>query len=249
MPGHFNLWAVLLSFAIAALAGFVAFAAIDHTRDSASPALWTFVGGATLGVGIWSMHFIGMVAWVPPFPLYYSLVPTLLSVWAAILASWLAMHLTARYKAGAPERDLLLGAVAVGAGICGMHYIGMSALHFSEPVQWSIPGVLLSYVIAFFASLGAMAMLGHPGESFSMGRQIGASLIIGLAICGMHYTGMLAMMIPFDAVSLPLAHSFSGPQLARFGVGNALLLSVCLLLVYRRRRAHSAAQATIAGRS
>ena len=68
MPGHFDLWTVLFSFVIASLAGFVAFESIDHTRYSEAPALWTFVGGLTLGVGIWSMHFIGMLAWIPRTP-------------------------------------------------------------------------------------------------------------------------------------------------------------------------------------
>lgn len=236
LPGHFDLLTVLFSFAIASLAGFVTFESMDHTRYSKSPALWTFISGLTLGVGIWSMHFIGMLAWVPPFPLFYSLGPTLWSVLAAVAASWFAMDLTVRYKAGAPQRNLVFGAVLVGAGICGMHYLGMSALHFTAPVQWSVPGVLLSYVIAFFASLGAMSMLGHNVENLGIGRQFSASLIIGVAICGMHYTAMMAMSIPMDAVSVGTAHTFSGLQLAHFGVGNALLLTVCLLLVFRHRK-------------
>ena len=224
---------VLLS--IASLAGFVAFESIDHTRYSDAPALWTFISGLTLGMGIWSMHFIGMLAWVPPFPLYYSIRPTLLSVLAAIAASWLAMHLTVSYKTGAPQRNLILGAALVGAGICGMHYLGMAALHFSEPVEWSVPGVLLSYAVAFVASLAAIAMLQHGGkENFGIGRQVLASLVIGVAICGMHYIGMLAMMVPPDAVCSRTAYSFSGPELARIGVGNALLFTVCLLVVFYR---------------
>ena len=242
MPGHFDLLTVFFSFAIAWLAGFVAFESMDHTRYSKAPARWTFISGLTLGVGIWSMHFIGMLAWVPPFPLFYSLAPTLLSVLAAVAASWLAMDLTVRYKAGAPQRNLVLGAALVGAGICGMHYLGMSALHFTEPVQWSIPGVLLSYVIAFFASLGAMSMLSHGGERLGIARQFGASLIIGVAICGMHYTAMMAMSVPMDAVSVGTAHTFSGIQLAHFGVGNALLLTVCLLFVFRHRKMRPDAQ-------
>ena len=239
MPGHFDLWTVLFSFVIASLAGFVAFESIDHTRYSEAPAVWTAVGGLTLGVGIWSMHFIGMLAWVPPFPLYYSLTPTLLSVLAVIAASCLAMRLTVNYRAGAPQSNLVLGSVVVGTGICGMHFLGMAALHFSRPVQWSVPGILLSYLIACAASLGAMAMLAHGGrEGFSVGRQLGASAVIGVAICGMHYTGMLAMMVTPDSVSISHGLSFSGPELARVGVGNALLFTMCLLVVFYRDKVH-----------
>ena len=245
MPGHFALWTVVLSFVIASLAGFVAFESIDHTRYSEAPALWTFVGGLTLGVGIWSMHFIGMLAWIPPFPLYYSLVPTLLSVLAAIAASWLAMHLTVRYRATAAQKSLLLGAVLVGTGICGMHYLGMAALHFNHPVAWSVPGVLLSYGIACAASFGAMFMLSRGGrDSFSVRRQLGASVAIGVAICGMHYTGMLAMMVSPDSICLPHGLSFSGPELARVGVGNALLFTICLLVVFYRDKVRLVRSAT-----
>ncbi|WP_052200538.1 MHYT domain-containing protein [Terriglobus sp. TAA 43] len=231
MPGTFDLWTVLFSFTIASLAGFVAFESMEHTRYSPQPAVWTMVSGLTLGLGIWSMHFVGMLAWQPPFPLYYSITPTVLSVLVAILSSWLAMYLTVSNLSN--SRNIVLGSFVVGAGICSMHYIGMDALKFSEPVAWSVPGVALSFVIAIFASLGAMAMLRHSG-SFSVRRQVAASLVIAVAICGMHYTGMLAMMLPAGAVSVQQSHEFSGASLARVGVGNALVFMACLLVVFYR---------------
>jgi NO-binding membrane sensor protein with MHYT domain/nitrogen-specific signal transduction histidine kinase len=235
VPGTFDTWTILFSFSIATLAGFVAFESIDHTRDSARPEVWTFLSGATLGLGIWSMHFIGMLAWQPPFPLYYTVLPTVLSVLVAILSSWLAMHITVSYKAGASQRNLIGGALLVGLGICTMHYLGMGALHFTQPVMWRWPGVGLSFLIAVLASMGAMAMLQRShSETLSLARQTGASLVIGLAICGMHYTGMLAMMLPAGATSVPLPGSFSGPVLARIGVGNSLLFMVCLMVVFQR---------------
>ena len=235
LPGTFDIWTILFSFTIASLAGFVAFESIEHTRFSPRPPVWTFVGGLTLGLGIWSMHFIGMLAWQPPFPLYYSVGPTVLSVLVAIVAAWLAMHITVSYKEGAPQRNLFGGAVLVGTGIGTMHYLGMHALHFTEPVDWSKPGVVLSFLIAILASLGAMAMLQRSAaDSFSIGRQVAASLIIGLAICGMHYTGMMAMMLPMGAESVRLPGSFSGAALARVGVGNALVFMACLLVVFYR---------------
>jgi|GEM_PF-2286829 len=243
VPGTFDLWTVLFSFTIASLAGFVAFESMEHTRYSLRPAIWTLVSGITLGLGIWSMHFVGMLAWQPPFPLYYSITPTVLSVLVAILSSWLAMYLTVSHRTS--SRNIVLGSFVVGAGICVMHYIGMDALKFSEPVMWSIPGVALSFVIAIFASLGAMAMLRHSG-SFSVRRQVAASLVIGIAICGMHYTGMLAMMLPAGAVSVQQSHEFSGTSLARVGVGNALIFMACLLVVFYRdkvRLLESASQA------
>lgn len=231
VPGTFDLWTVLFSFTIASLAGFVAFESMEHTRYSPRPAVWTLVSGVTLGLGIWSMHFVGMLAWQPPFPLYYAIAPTVISVVVAVLSSWLAMHLTVSSRT--TSQHLLTGSIVVGGGICAMHYVGMDALKFSEPVMWSGPGVALSFVIAVFASLGAMSMLRHGG-TFSVQRQVAASLVIGVAICGMHYTGMLAMMVPAGAVSVRQAHDFSGSSLARVGVGNALVFMACLLVVFYR---------------
>jgi signal transduction histidine kinase len=239
LPGTFDIWTILFSFTIASLAGFVAFESIDHTRYSPRPGLWTFVGGLTLGLGIWSMHFIGMLAWQPPFALYYAVFPTVLSVVVAVLSSWLAMHITVSYQEGAPQRNLIIGSVLVGLGIGTMHYLGMGALHFTEPVMWSWQGVLLSFLIAILASLGAMAMLQRSGaESFSISRQVAASLVIGLAICGMHYTGMMAMMLPYGATSVQRPGSFSGAALARVGVGNSLVFMACLLVVFYRDKVH-----------
>lgn len=245
MPGTFDLWTVLFSFTIASLAGFVAFESMEHTRYSPRPAVWTLVSGITLGLGIWSMHFVGMLAWQPPFPLYYAVAPTVLSVLVAIVSSWLAMYLTVSHRTS--SRNIVLGSFVVGAGICAMHYIGMDALKFSEPVMWSMPGVALSFVVAIFASLGAMAMLRHSG-AFSIRRQIAASLVIGIAICGMHYTGMLAMMLPAGAVSVQQSHDFSGALLARVGVGNALIFMACLLVVFYRDKVRLLENASAAQR-
>ena len=140
MPGYYDLWTVFCSFLIACLAGFVAFESVDHTRYSKAVRGWVFFGGVTLGLGIWSMHFMGMLAWHPPFALYYSVSRTILSVLVAICASWLALHLVAQ---NLPRRSLTVraaGALLVGLGICAMHYIGMSALHFrrrSAPFTFS----------------------------------------------------------------------------------------------------------------
>ena len=243
MPGHLDLWILVCSFLDASLAGFVAFECIQYALHSRRLVLWQFISASVLGLGIWSMHFLGMLAWVAPFPLYYALGPTVLSVIIAILASWFAIHLTVKGHSKTPELQLLAGAMLVGVGITGMHYVGMSALRFSPSVQWILPGVLLSYVIAVFASLGAMAMLQQAAvHGMNLKSQTGASLLIGLAICGMHYTGMLSMMLPANAVSLKQPLSFSGGAVARLGVGTAtlLILSAPAALLFERRGARRA---------
>jgi NO-binding membrane sensor protein with MHYT domain len=235
LPGYYDPWTVLGSFLIACLAGFVAFESVGHTRISHSPRLWVAMGGITLGLGIWSMHFIGMIAWRPPFELFYSVDRTLLSVLAAIAASWFALHIVTRNVSTASKAG---SALLVGSGICAMHYLGMSALSFSAPVMWDPRWIVISFLIAVTASWMAIALLEKTGVGIkSFRRQLAASGIIGIAICGMHYSGMQAFMPTPGAVALALPGSVSGPVLARVGVGNALLLTLGLLIVLYRDKA------------
>jgi signal transduction histidine kinase len=238
LVGYYDLWTVFCSFVIAFLAGFAAFESVDHVRAGASRQRWVFFGGVTLGLGIWSMHFVGMLAWRPPFPLYYAVDRTLLSVLAAICASWLALYLVVDDLAGKSLLRRGLEALLVGAGICSMHYIGMAALGFSGRVMWDPLWVVCSFAIAVTASWAAMALLARGGDGMkNLAPRLMASAGIAVAICGMHYAGMHAFMPEPGAVSLRLPASFSGVALARIGVGNAMLFTFALLVVSYRDKA------------
>jgi NO-binding membrane sensor protein with MHYT domain/nitrogen-specific signal transduction histidine kinase len=238
LPGYYDLWTVFCSFLIAFLAGFIAFESIDHTRYSRAAHRWVFFGGVALGLGIWSMHFIGMMAWHPPFALYYSVGSTLLSVLIAICASWLALHLVAQNLTRRPLAVKFIGALLVGSGICAMHYIGMGALHFTGVVMWDRSWILYSLLIAVMASWGAMEMLGRSGTGMKdLGSRLVASVIIAIAICGMHYAGMRAFMLKSGALSVRLPASFGGDVLARIGVGNTILFMFGLLVISYRDKA------------
>jgi NO-binding membrane sensor protein with MHYT domain len=238
LPGYFDLWTVFCSFLIAFLAGFVAFESVDHTRYSTAVRGWVFAGGFTLGLGIWSMHFMGMLAWHPPFALYYSVSRTLLSVVVAICASWLALHLVVQ---NLPQKSFIFraaGALLVGSGICAMHYIGMSALTFTGLVMWDHLWLLISFLIAVTASWVAMEMLLRSATGIKNLRpRLLASFVIAVAICGMHYSGMRAFMLEKGAVSVHCPASFSGLVLARIGVGNAIAFTFGLLILSYRDKA------------
>ena len=189
-----------------------------------------------LGFGIWSMHFVGMLAWVPPFPLFYSVNRTAASLAAAVLASMLAMHLAVA-PALPPQFRLTFGTAFVGMGICAMHYIGMSAVHFSTPAMWSVSWVAASCVIALVASFAALSLLNRSDrEDFNIGHQVAGALAIGLAICGMHYSGMHAMMLHPGSIVLRYSGDATGAALARLGVGNALIFTFCLLVISHHDR-------------
>ncbi len=237
MSGSYDLWTILGSFLIACFGGYVAFECIDHTQFSDKPRQWATLGGFALGLGIWSMHFVGMMAWQPDFPLYYSIDRTLLSVLIAIAASVFAMHRVVRNQLNGNPGSTLFEAVLVGCGICSMHYIGMSALKFDRGVMWHGDLVILSFVIAIAASWAAMQLLARSRTGMaSLSSRLLASIAIALAICGMHYVGMAAFMTNDGGVCLQQPLSFSGAALARVGVGNALLFTIALLIASHREK-------------
>jgi NO-binding membrane sensor protein with MHYT domain len=252
LPGSYDLWTVLASFLIASLAGYVAFEAIDHTQLSDKPRQWATLGGVMLGLGIWSMHFVGMMAWVPPFPLYYSVLKTLLSVCIAISVCVFAMHLVMRNRPRKRSRSNITGAFLVGCGICAMHYVGMSALDFDKGTMWHTGWVFASLAIAIGASWAAMYLFQRSTTGTdSLSWRALASVTIALAICGMHYAGMAAFMPMDGAVSLHQPLSFTGPVLARIGVANTLIFTIVLLSVsYRDKIAllHIASKAQLEAR-
>lgn len=149
-------------------------------------------GAITLSMAIWSMHFIGMLAFHLPVPISYDVYLTLLSMVPAIAATLIGFRVL---RSEVIYRSHLIGAgILMGAAISAMHYTGMAALKMSPPIGYQ-PGIfMLSLVIAVVAAWGALLLM-YPGERFHLKtpvRRILGSLVMGLAISGMHYTGMLA---------------------------------------------------------
>jgi NO-binding membrane sensor protein with MHYT domain/nitrogen-specific signal transduction histidine kinase len=237
LPGSYDPWTILGSFLIACFAGYVAFESIDHTQFSNKPKQWAALGGCALGLGIWSMHFVGMTAWQPAYPLFYSVGRTLLSVFIAIVASVFAMLRVVRNQQSGKSSYNLIEAVLVGSGICAMHYIGMSALQFDKGEMWRSGWVITSLIIAIAASWAAMFLLERSRTDVaSLNRRLLASIAIALAICGMHYAGMEAFMPAAGSICIHQPFSFSGAVLARIGVGNALFFTIVLLLASFREK-------------
>jgi len=146
-----------------------------------------------MGTGIWAMHFVGMLAMKMPIALSYNPGITTLSGAIAVLASALALHIISPTHL-APRR-LFGGGVAMGAAICGMHYTGMAAIPVSPAISYSYVLVAASAAIAIVAStiaLWLVFVLCRRKSKNILWLQVGASLIMGVAICGMHYTGMAA---------------------------------------------------------
>ncbi|WP_233855776.1 putative bifunctional diguanylate cyclase/phosphodiesterase [Paraburkholderia sp. HD33-4] len=196
MQSSYNFWLVAISFAVATLASYTALDLTGRIFLLASARrrqAWRLGGALALGVGIWSMHFVAMLAFSLPIPLGYDLATTACSLALAIGASYLALFLTTQQRL-TPGR-LLTGGVVMGIGIAGMHYTGMAALRMAPAIHYQPVWFAASIAIAIGASSAALWMaraLSNEHERHIARKRLAAALVMGVAISGMHYTGMAA---------------------------------------------------------
>ena len=203
MHQHYQNWLVLVSVLVAILASYTALTLALRIRVASkqvAPA-WLIGGGAAMGIGIWSMHFVGMLALTLPIEIAYDVGITLLSMVIAIVVSTFALHIASRQQV---RRAALVSAgFAMGIGICAMHYVGMAAIEISPPIRYDPLWVVISFAIAIAASFAAL------GVAFSSPRESGwrryhraaGAVGMGLAIAGMHYAAMVAAEFPALGVS------------------------------------------------
>ncbi|HEY2782300.1 MAG TPA: EAL domain-containing protein [Steroidobacteraceae bacterium] len=195
MQSSYNAWLVGLSIVVAMLVSYTALRLAARVATSERPAtrLWLAAGAVAMGVGIWSMHFIGMLAFSVPIPLAYDVPTTLASLAIAIVTSGFALILTSGKQLSV--RRLACGAVAMGAGICAMHYTGMAAIPIFPGIGYDPALVALSVAIAVSASFVALWLffqLRHGHTLLRRLARVAAAIVMGLAISGMHYTAMAA---------------------------------------------------------
>jgi len=191
--GTYDSLLVIFSYIIAVMASYTALdlAGRVSTSKGGTKLSWLMFGAASMGMGIWSMHFVGMLALKLPFPIKYDLVIVLISVFAAIGAAFTALYVVGRSELS--RSQLLAGGVLLATGITVMHYVGMSAMliHISyNPII-----VMLSILIAFVASIAALWLSFYFRKDGQIGqwwKKLGSGAIMGAAIVGMHYTGMIA---------------------------------------------------------
>lgn len=185
-----NVPLVVLSYIISVLGSFVALRAASLMRqpDGRISRVNTLAAGLALGgIGVWSMHFIGMVALKLDVASGYSLTETLISLIAAVVAASLALRFVAQNSANL-TRIVIAGAL-LGIGVAVMHYLGMYGLRFGGYVTWNLSVVAGSVLIAVVAATAAL-WLAFNTPTFA--RRAMAALVMGVAVCTMHYTGMAA---------------------------------------------------------
>jgi NO-binding membrane sensor protein with MHYT domain/CheY-like chemotaxis protein len=201
MPQHYHHGFVALSVFVAMLASYTALTLALRLRAAFgwTSRAWLFGGGLAMGIGIWAMHFVGMLALSLPIPIAYDIFITAVSMVIAIAVSTFALHIASRKDLTRPR--LIAAGLAMGVGICSMHYVGMAAILIDPPIRYNAYWVAASFAIAVAASFAALWVVFSTREKEEWWRIPMGSIVMGFAIVGMHYAGMVAAQFPRDAVS------------------------------------------------
>jgi two-component system sensor histidine kinase/response regulator len=236
ISGSYDYRLVTLSVLIAMLASY---AALDlAARVTASRGrlrfVWLWGGAAAMGTGIWSMHYIGMLAFSLPMPVLYDWPTVLLSLLAAVLTSAIALFIVSRQRMGSLAATV--GSVIMGAGIATMHYTGMAAMRLTAMCHYSSAVVALSVVLAIVISLVALWLTFRLRNDVKGAwlPKLASAALMGVAIPVMHYTGMAAASFTFTGEAPDLSHAVSVSALGVTGItivtfmvlGLAVLTSV-----------------------
>jgi diguanylate cyclase (GGDEF)-like protein len=234
MASNYNLWLVGLSVFVAVSVSYTALRLASRVADTdrAVARVWLIAGALAMGFGIWTMHFVGMLAFALAIPLQYGVPMTVGSLAVAVLTSGFALGITSGKALNLAR--LSGGALVMGAGIAVMHYMGMAAITVVPDVSYDLRIVALSIYIAVAASFVALWLFFRlrEGNSLHIGlMRAAAALIMGIAISGMHYTGMAASRFA------PGAYCSGGVRLdqpwlaASIGILAVALLGLTLLTV------------------
>ncbi|WP_371885211.1 MHYT domain-containing protein [Caballeronia sp. S22] len=182
---------------------FVALRMVDarSSQVSGTHAVWVGVIALVLGTGIWSMHFVGMLAFRLPVPVGFGFATTLASWAAAVLVCWLG--LTFVTSPNPSSSSVFVGAMLMGVGIAVMHYSGMSAMQMSPPIRYMPIPAALSVIIGMAASYVALRMITQLRtiERAKHVKQVSAACVMGLAVSGLHYTAMAAAIFAPNCTS------------------------------------------------
>ncbi|WPP01852.1 EAL domain-containing protein [Pseudomonas sp. HR96] len=215
LTGSYSPTMVAISLGVAILASYTALdlAGRIATARGHAMTLWMAGGSLAMGIGIWSMHFIGMLAFSLPIKLGYDTGLTSLSLLIAVLSSGFALWLVRQPRLPWPQ--LLMGALVMGVGISSMHYTGMAALDMQPGIIYDPHLFFASLAVAVAAAGVALWVAFRLRERMSGVRlaRAGAAVVMGLAIVSMHYTGMAAAQFPEGSWCASATSGLSGSGL------------------------------------
>lgn len=217
--GSYNLWLVGLSYIIAVVGAYTAINIAVGRRNEGRllDKHASLFGAFFLGISIWSMHFTGMLTYEMDMVHTYSIPLTILSFVIALLLSWVAFIQILKEKLSV--FSFIISSVIIGLAVCGMHYIGMAAMDMDADLKYKTDLFVFSIMVAIIASGAAIFIIRKLIEGYRFFVAIFAAMAMGVAVCGMHYTGTEA------AVFLPYANCRFDPDQTH----TALIIAVALI--------------------
>ncbi len=230
MEASYNITLVGLSFIISVLGSYTALQMAIGIPASSGKNFWLWLIGAAFslgGGGIWAMHFIAMLAYQMPMEVAYDTGLTLLSLVIATFVVGLGFLLVGRSNGSG---IILLSAGSItGLGVASMHYLGMAAMRMPGLIEYNQTLVGVSIAIAIVASIVALWLAFNLRGQW---QRIGSAVVMGVAVCGMHYTGMAAAtVVPTeDSAQLAVKSAFSPEGLATVIFGTVVVFLLGLLL-------------------
>ncbi|MCC5854592.1 MAG: EAL domain-containing protein [Idiomarina sp.] len=229
--GYHVPWLVVLSLTMAILAAFTSLSHTDlirRTKHVLARRAWHVSGALAMGLGIWSMHFIGMISFRIDVPVYYDTSLTAISVLPAFFAAWITLHVLSKNEQSV--KSILIGGLLLGAGIGAMHYTGMAAIETTADMRYQPFYFLLSILVAVVLASLALAtrrwLRGYIENQFL--ELTVASIVMGLAVASMHYVAMHATVF-LPGESDPF-FEFSGVAPEQLVIGTLFVASFIVVL-------------------
>jgi diguanylate cyclase (GGDEF)-like protein len=228
--GRHDFRLVLVAILICLLAALTSFLVFEHAKLAGKRQLaWLALAGFVSGTGIWSTHFVAMLAYQPDFPIGYDPGLTLLSVAAAIVMTGAGWWIALRRR----RRSIVAGGAVMGAGIGTMHYLGMSAVNVAGRIVWDQTFVFASVLIGILLSVAALAAHRRKPEPLPWLP----ALLFTLAICGLHFTAMAAASVyPEPWVGVPEEAIGSGALTIAVTAVALIILAISFAVVMLDRK-------------
>lgn len=230
LPAHYDFRLVALSVFVAicgAYAGFELAGRVTAAKGHLK-AFWIAGGASALGTAVWSMHYIGMLAFRLPVQVRYDVPLVLISMVAAIAAAGIALIFIS--KEALSSKELTAGSVAMGVGIASMHYIGMAAMQMTCICTYNFWLVALSVLIAVLVSAVGLKTLRSGTRLVGSGKAV-AAIVLGVAISSMHYTGMAAAHFWQSSAPAQMSNTINISRLGGISIAAAALLLLALAVV------------------
>ena len=242
LSGLYDYRLIGLSVLLAISASYVSFglATCVAVTNRRARLAWLIGGASSMGIGIWSMHFVGMYAFALPIPVLYDVPTVFLSLLAAIFASAVALNVVSREDFG--RREAMIGSLVMGAGIAAMHYIGMDAMRLYATCNYNPLLVGLSLVIGVIASLAALTFafdFRHEPKR-TLFAMLTSAVIMGTSIASMHYVAMTAVNFKTSNLIGSIRYAVNVPRLGMAGVAAVAVATMGFaLFMTLRAESHS----------